>query len=336
MKNLILKSSGLCILVLCLSGTLFAQMAMPPQVPIWDANKVNLKLHKLSPDTYAIIPETVDAETNKGIPQATTGGFIVGEKGVLMIEVMLSKRLFDQQIKLIRTVTEKPIIYAINTSDHGDHCFSNYLLPKSTLIIQNEFANENLAKNYAGIKQFMVTLFGAGRGIEDAVYRPADLVIPKNSNMKIDLGGGKIVELLNVGTAQSPADLFVWMPNQKIFWAGNPFIAESPAIPWLFDGFFLEPAANLKKIYDFLPDDAVVIPGHGRITNKAGVKYTIDYVERLKKDVEAALAKGLTLEQTRETVKMKSFDKGYVLFDWLHYNFNLPNAYKDISNNQKK
>jgi glyoxylase-like metal-dependent hydrolase (beta-lactamase superfamily II) len=336
MKKLLLKRSGLCLLLLCLNSVTFAQMPMPPVVPIWDANKVTLELQKISTDIYAIIPTTAKTETAKGIPQATTGGFIIGEKGVLLIEVMLSKRLYDQEIKLIRSVTDKPILFAVNTSDHGDHCFGNYLLPASTLIIQNEFAKDNLEKNYEGIKQFMVTLFGAGRGIENTVFRPADLVIPKNSNLKVDLGGGKIVELLNVGTAQSPADLFVWMPNQKVFWAGNPFIAESPAIPWLFDGFFLEPAANLKKMYDFLPDDAIVIPGHGRITNKAGIKYTIDYVEELKKEVEAAVNKGLSLEQTKEAVKMKEYDKGYVLFNWLHSNFNLPNAYKDISNNKKK
>jgi glyoxylase-like metal-dependent hydrolase (beta-lactamase superfamily II) len=336
MKKLLLKRSGLCLLLLCLNSVTFAQMPMPPVVPIWDANKVTLALQKISTDIYAIIPTTAKTETAKGIPQATTGGFIIGEKGVLLIEVMLTKRLYDQEIKLIRSVTDKPILFAVNTSDHGDHCFGNYLLPASTLIIQNEFAKDNLEKSYEGIKQFMVTLFGAGRGIENTVFRPADLVIPKNSNLKVGLGGGKIVELLNVGTAQSPADLFVWMPNQKVFWAGNPFIAESPAIPWLFDGFFLEPAANLKKMYDFLPDDAIVIPGHGRITNKAGIKYTIDYVEELKKEVEAAVNKGLSLEQTKEAVKMKEYDKGYVLFNWLHSNFNLPNAYKDISDNKKK
>jgi glyoxylase-like metal-dependent hydrolase (beta-lactamase superfamily II) len=335
MKKLILKLSGLCLLLLCLYNSAFAQMPMPPVVPIWDAGKVTLGLQKISNDIYAIIPTTAETETSKGIPQATTGGFIIGEKGVLLIEVMLTKGLYDQEVKLIRSVTDKPIIFAVNTSDHGDHCFSNYLLPASTFIIQNEFARENLEKNYEGIKQFMVTLFGTGRGIEKTVFRPADIVIPKNSDLKVDLGGGKIVELLNVGTAQSPADLFVWMPNQKVFWAGNPFIAESPAIPWLFDGFFLEPAANLKKMYDFLPDDAIVIPGHGRITNKAGIKYTIDYVQELKKEVEAAVAKGLSLEQTKEAVKMKAYDKGYVLFNWLHYNFNLSNAYKDISDNQK-
>lgn len=333
MKKLILKLTGICLLLICMANVAFAQM--PPVIPIWDANKVTLGLHKIGTDIYAIIPTTAETETTKGIPQATTGGFIVGEKGVLLIEVMLTKRLYDQEVKLIRSVTDKPIIFAVNTSDHGDHCFGNYLLPASTLIIQNEFAKENLAKNYEGIKQFMVGLFGTGRGIENTVYRPADIVIPKNSNLKFDLGGGKIVELLNIGTAQSPADLFVWMPNQKVFWAGNPFIAESPAIPWLFDGFFLEPAANLKKMYDFLPDDAIIIPGHGRITNKAGIKFTIDYVQELKKEIEAAVDKGLTLEQTKEAVKMKDYDKGYVLFNWLHYNFNLPNAYKDISNNKK-
>jgi hypothetical protein len=78
-----------------------------------------------------------------------------------------------------------------------------------------------------------------------------------------------------------------------------------------------------------------IIPGHGRITNKAGIKYTIDYVEELKAEVEAAVAKGLTLEQTKEAVKMNDYDKGYVLFNWLHYNFNLPNAYKDIKDNKK-
>jgi glyoxylase-like metal-dependent hydrolase (beta-lactamase superfamily II) len=336
MKKFIQQLSGLCLLALCLCRGAFAQSAMPPTIPIWDANKVTLGLHKINTDIYAIIPTTAETETTKGIPQATTGGFIVGEKGVLLIEVMLTKRLYDQEVKLIRSVTDKPIIYAINTSDHGDHCFSNYLLPPATIIIQNEFAKQSLSEHYDGIKNFMVGLFGTGRGIENTVFRPADVVIPKNSNLKVDMGGGKIVELLNVGTAQSPADLFVWMPNQKVFWAGNPFIAESPAIPWLFDGFFLEPAANLKRMYDFLPDDAIVIPGHGRITNKAGIRYTIDYVEELKKEVEAAVAKGLTLEQTKEAVKMKEYDKGYVLFNWLHYNFNLPNAYKDISDNNKK
>lgn len=312
-----------------------AQPPLPPHVPIWDGNTVDLKLHKVSDGVYAIQPSTVEVETTKGIPQATSGGFIVGDKGVMIIECFLNKKLFQQQIKLIRSVTDKPIVYAVNTSDHGDHCFTNYLLPASTIIIQNEFAKENLSKNFENIKQFMINLFGKGRGIEEVKYRAADVTIAKNNTLSVDMGGGKVVELINTGTAQSPADLFVWMPSSKVFWAGNPFIAESPTIPWLFDGFFLEPADNLQKIYNMLPDDAVVIPGHGRITNKAGIKYTIDYVQTLKQSVEEAVTKGLSLEQAQQTITMKEYNKGYELFDWLHFYFNLPNAYKDISSKRK-
>jgi hypothetical protein len=51
----------------------------------------------------------------------------------------------------------------------------------------------------------------------------------------------------------------------------------------------------------------------------------------LKKEVEAAVAKGLTLEQTKATVKMDAYDKGYVLFNWLHFNFNLPMPIKTLA-----
>ena len=180
----------------------------------------------------------------------------------------------------------------------------------------------------------MIGLFGKDRGIEEARYRPADITVAKNGKLSVDLGG-KVVELMNEGTAQSPADLFVWVPSAKTFFAGNPFIAESPAIPWLFDGFFLEPVDNLQRIYDFLPDDAVIVPGHGRITTKEGIKYTVSYVQCLKKLVTAAVGKGYSLEETKKWVTMTEFDKGYELFNWLHYNFNLPNAYKDISTNKK-
>src|SRR5690349_397395 len=165
--------------------TAIAQIPLPPQVPIWDGNKVELTLHKIATDIYAIQPTSVESETTKGIPQATSGGFIVGEKGVMLIECFLNKRLFDQEIKLIRSVTNKPILYAVNTSDHGDHCFTNYLLPPGTLIIQNEFAKENLAQHFEGIKQFMITLFGKGRGIEEAIYRPADITVAKNNKVTI-------------------------------------------------------------------------------------------------------------------------------------------------------
>jgi glyoxylase-like metal-dependent hydrolase (beta-lactamase superfamily II) len=332
-KNLIHLALLIGITWFSLFEDAFAQVLLPPHVPIWDANLVTLKLHKITESVYAVIPATAEQETARGIPQATTAGFIIGEKGVLLIETMMTKRLYDQLIALVRSVSTKPILYAVNTSDHGDHCFGNYLLPQTTTVIQNEFCNENLTKNFDAIKHFMIMLFGKNRGIEATQPRSADILVPKNQNLKIELGNGNLVELINTGTAQSPADLFVkvYSKDQVIWWLGNPFIAESPAIPWLFDGYFLEPVENLKKIYAMLNDQDIIVPGHGRLTNKAGIMNTINYVTTLKDQVESAVKTGLTLEQSGKQITMAEFDKGYVLFNWLHYNFNLPNAYKEIS-----
>lgn len=337
MKNIFTQFKFCAFVFLLATEIMSAQFPMPHKVPIWDANKVTLGLHKLSENVYSVSPTTAETETTKGLAQATSAGFIVGEKGVLLIETMLDKRLYDQLIKLVRTVTKKPILYAVNTSDHGDHCFGNYLLPASTVVFQNEYCRDNLAKNYDNIKQFMIMLFGKGRGIEESVYRPADVAIPLNQTIEIDMGNGNLVKLINVGTAQSPADLFVYVKTKtkNVLWAGNPFIAESPAIPWLFDGFFLEPVNNLNKIYNMVDTNDIVVPGHGRITNKAGIGFTIDYVTALKTNVEKAVKDGLTLEETKIAVKMEDFNKGYELFDWLHFNFNIPNAYKDIKANSK-
>jgi len=338
MKKMIRVELSVGLIAVFIFNSAYAQVPLPPTVPIWDANRVQLKLHRITESVYAVLPATAQAETTAGVPQPTTAGFVIGKKGILLIETMMTKRLYDQFISLVSSVSSKPILYAVNTSDHGDHCFGNYLLPDQTMIIQNEFCNQNLSRNFESIKTFMVMLFGKNRGIEQVRFRPADILIPKYQSLMIDVGNGNIVEFLNTGTAQSPADLFVkvYSKGQRIWWLGNPFIAESPAIPWLFDGYFLEPVQNLQKIYDLIQEGDVVVPGHGRITNKLGIKYTIDYVTALKDQIESSVKMGLTLEQTQNQVAMKQFNRGYTLFDWLHYSFNIPNAYKDISSQLTK
>lgn len=50
----------------------------------------------------------------------------------------------------------------------------------------------------------------------------------------------------------------------------------------------------------------------------------------VEKEVQAAIDKGLTLEQTIESVQMPEF-AGYALFGCVHPSLNVPAAYKDLS-----
>ena len=297
--------------------------------PIWDGNKVILVSEKLDNGIYAYYSSEAKAKELQGLPVATSGGFVVGDKGVLMIDTMLNKRLNEQAQALVRKVTDKPIIYAVNTSFHGDHSYGNMYLPGDTLIIQHTVTKQYIDTHFEGDTQFMMKNFGKGRGIEEIKPVVADVLIPKDGKLTLNLGG-KSVEIIDFGFAQTGGDLFVWEPESKVMWTGNPVITVKPSLPWLLDGHLVETLTSLQKVYDFLPENSRVIPGHGSVMMKKDLKWHIDYLATVKKEVETAIAEGLTLEQTVERVKMPGF-QGYALHGWVHPGLNVPAAYKDLS-----
>jgi cyclase len=297
--------------------------------PIWDANKVQLQAEKLSEGVFAIYP-THSAELNaKGGAAATSGGLIAGSKGVLMIETMINQRLNRQVQELNKKLTGKPVIFAVNTSAHGDHSFGNMYLPNSTRIVQHANTRSYIAKHLEDDKAFMIKYFGAGRGIEAIKQREADILVSPMSRLSLDLGG-KTVEIIDFGFAQTGGDLWVWEPNSKVMWSGNPIIASKPSLPWLLDGHLVATLETLSRVYDFLPSDARIIPGHGKAIGREDIKWHIDYLTAIKTKVQKAVQKGLSLEETVKEVSMPEY-QGYVLFDWVHSGLNVPAAYKDLS-----
>jgi glyoxylase-like metal-dependent hydrolase (beta-lactamase superfamily II) len=299
------------------------------QEPVWDANKIELIAEKIEDGIYAYYPSDAKELEQQGKPVATSGGFIAGEKGVLLIDTMLNKRLNTQVQNMVRKKTGKPIIYAVNTSYHGDHSYGNMYLPKETRVIQHSHTKKYIDEHFKADTEFMIQNFGKGRGIKDIIPHTGDILVSKDGQITLDLGG-KSVDIIDFGFAQTGGDLFVWEPKAKVLWTGNPIITIKPSLPWLLDGHLLETLNTLKKVYDFLPKDARVVPGHGSVMGRKDIKWHIDYLETVKKQVQAAIDEGLTLEQTVERVKMPEFG-GYALFGWVHPGLNVPAAYKDLS-----
>jgi glyoxylase-like metal-dependent hydrolase (beta-lactamase superfamily II) len=174
----------------------------------------------------------------------------------------------------------------------------------------------------------MVANFGAGRGIEPIVARTGDLLVPPGGKLLVDLGG-RTVEIIDFGFAQTGGDLFVWDAQSKVMWAGNPVIAGKPSLPWLLDGHLVETLETLRKVYAFLPADARVVSGHGVALGREDLRWHIDYLAEVRRQVQAAIDDRATLEQTVARVKMPEY-AGYVLFDWVHPQLNVPAAFKDL------
>ncbi|HYD82371.1 MAG TPA: MBL fold metallo-hydrolase [Paucimonas sp.] len=295
--------------------------------PVWDANKVELNSLELAKGVHALVPANAD-HAHRGVPLATTSGIIAGSKGVLVIDTMINERLANQVLNHVKSKTKLPIRYALNTSYHGDHSFGNQYFPRSTAIIQHVNAKNYIDANFDKDVQFMRGAFGEGRGIEKAKARTGDILVPKDGKLELDLGG-KIVQIIDFGFAQTGGDLFVWDPQSKVLFAGNPVIAQQPALPWLLDGHLQETLATMQRVHDFLPADARIVPGHGPVVGRDALQWHIGYLAELKMQVAQALEKGMTLEQTVAAVELPQY-KGYAIYDWVHKQINVPAAYKEL------
>ncbi len=297
---------------------------------VWDPGSVVLEPHQLGDGIFAVVPRGAGEANARGVPVATSGGFVVGDSGVLVIESMINRQLAQQVMALVKRVTDKPIRYVVNTSYHGDHSYGNYAFPDSVNIIQhpNTQAYITNPEMFRHDKAFMMKNFGVDVGIEEVEARGADILV--EDRKEIDLGNQKVV-IKYWGFAQTPGDLFVWVPAAKVFWTGNPVVAPSPALPWLLEGHHRESLATLKAIRRFLPHDVHIVPGHGRVMTIGEIDFTIEYLEALDNRVRTALSQGMSLEETQGYVTMPDY-RGYALFDWVHPAVNIPAVYKALSN----
>lgn len=297
--------------------------------PIWDGNTVQMQGEKLADGVFAFYASNARELNAKGVAAATSGGLIVGSKGALLIETMLNKRLNQQVQNLSQKLGGKPLIYAVNTSFHGDHAYGNMYLPASTRIVQHANTRNYMKAHLSADKEFMIKNLGAGRGIEPIQARTGDVLVAPKGTLTIDLGD-KLVDVIDFGFAQTGGDLWIWEPQSKVMWTGNAVIAAKPALPWLLDGNLVATLDTLKRVYAFLPADARIIPGHGVAMTRTDLQWHIDYLATVQKNVQASVDKGLTLEQTVQQNPMPEFG-GYALFGWVHPSLNLPAAYRDLS-----
>jgi glyoxylase-like metal-dependent hydrolase (beta-lactamase superfamily II) len=290
--------------------------------PPWDAALVNLTSKELAPGVFAVLPDDVFDKDHV----ATTAGFVVGERGVLVIESMLNGDLASQLIGLVRQVTTKPIRFLVNTSYHGDHAYGNYVFPENTVIIQHPATKRYMDEHFEDDRRFMIGLMGRRRGIERVQARTADIVVPEM--ISVDLGG-RILEVRHFGFAQTPGDLVIWVPDAKVLWVGNMIQAPSPALPWLLEGRHHDTIETLRRVRDFLPEDATIIPGHGRPMRPADIEFPLRYLRELDGSVRKAIGDGRSVEDAVDAVAMAQYGD-YSLFDWAHKTVNVPAAYHHL------
>ena len=294
----------------------------------WTPNAITLVSEEVADNVFAIYDANAEAYEPAGYPLATSSGFVIGDDGVLIVDTMINRQLLCQVVDLVREQTDKPVLYAVNTSYHGDHTYGNAFLPDDVQVVQHERTAAYISTHFEEDVVFMETNFGEDQGIDEVTAVAPDIAVA-DDGWTVDLGG-ITVETQYHGFAKTDGDLFVYVPEAQVMWTGNPIVAAEPALPWLLDGHAHDVSETLATVQSSLPAGAVVIPGHGRPGTPSTFTFSVDYLDTLIDEVQVNVDAGNDLEATQAAVTMEDF-QGYALWDWVHTWVNLPATHAELS-----
>ncbi len=245
-----------------------------------------LSIEELGPGVYALM---------SSLHNVDNAGFVIGDKGVLVIDAHINAAMGEQIQARVREVTDKPILYLVNANYHGDHTFGNCTFPANTLVIQQR-ETARRTPWFEDEIAFLLPAVGGDPAIFDRVsYRGPDIVF--DDHLTIDLGG-QIVELYWFGPANTPGDTITYAPAARAAWTGNitagafGLALESDAPTYL---------ATLEKFAQTLAPETLV-SGHAPMSDATIIGRYITYFSELTDAVKAALGEGLSLEETEERV----------------------------------
>jgi len=233
--------------------------------------------HVWAADRLTTIAENVYAYvgTKKASPLNSFGanaGIIIGRDGIAVVDTLISAKEADRFIKDIRSVSDKPIKYVINTHSHLDHTFGNSEFSKLGAVIVSQAIDKKdmLANGEANLKK------AAAYGLTDKDMegtRPSYPSLTFSEKMEIDLGY-QIVELIYPGPSHTGGSIMVYLPDKKVLFTGDilftnyhPNIASGDIESWLKA---LDAVAAL--------DPAKIVPGHGPLSARKDVGEMKDYL----------------------------------------------------------
>lgn len=233
----------------------------------------------------------------------SNAGFVVTKQGVVVIDALGSPALAQRLLDQIRRTTPQPVTHVIVTHYHPDHFYGL----QTFKALGARIIAHRAARDYLHSEQAQLRLDASRQAMAPWVNSQTRLI---DADQWLDgelalTVGGVLFQIKPMGPAHTPEDLVVYLPEQKLLFAGDlvfrnrvPFVGQADSGRWI---------AALDALLAF--DATVIVPGHGAVSTqaRADLQLTRDYLAQLR------LAMGQAAHN------MEPFEAAYQSADWRRF-----------------
>ena len=257
-----------------------------------DWSQVQVKVQKLAENVY-------DLSFSNGTG-ANVGGHVgafVGDEGIAIVDAGYAPAAPKLEAAL-KTISDKPVKYLLNTHYHGDHSEGNEYFGKTAILIAQDNARK---KKEAGSKSFAPS---------PAISLP---VITFTDQLTLHINGAEI-HAIHFSNGHTDGDSIYIFPQGKVVQTGDDFVNwEQPGFPAIdMDGDGSGGVQGQIDVAEYIigytPDDVKIIPGHGNVASKADVVKELAVLKGTVAAVQAGIDQGKSLDQLKQEKVLANFE----------------------------
>jgi glyoxylase-like metal-dependent hydrolase (beta-lactamase superfamily II) len=274
---------------------------LAPAATAADSSPAPYPARELAPGVFAVLGDT--GRGSEGRPNA---GFVVTNEGVVVIDALASPAQGERLLATVRAASSQPVRWLVLTHHHPDHHFGAIVFRRAGARVIAHPDRRTLASEGgedALIADWVrVVGLDAMRGFEfaDVPDRP----VTGRDTLRL---GGRTLVIAHPGPAHSPGDLTVWLPAERVLFAGDLLVEDG--VTMVVDGDSRILLHALAGIDSLRP--AIVVPGHGAIPQPPGslLARTREYFGNLQSAMRAAVEKGVPLQRAMASLPPADQDR---------------------------
>jgi cyclase len=263
-------------------------------------------LHELGDGLYAYLqPDGGWGWSNAGLITADGTSLLVDT----LYDLHLTRQMLDAMAPVVASA---PIDAALNTHSNPDHCFGNELLPSGTEIYASAAAAQEMGQLSpellhglksapdmpADLAEFVQHAFGPF-DFAGITVRPPSQTFDDRLELRV---GDRSVTFLELGPAHTGGDTIVHVPDARTVFTGDLLFIDGTPIVWASLSNWITACDRILEL-----DAAVLVPGHGPVTDASGVRDVRHYLQYIRDAARERFQAGMSPGAAADDIDISDF-----------------------------